>query len=159
MRDYRRSLPASLAVLLLAAGLREPLVAGDGTDEVADAIFLPNDERLPCRIEGERNGFLEVRIGGRPYRIERARLRGVERAGRPDHDPDLLDAVVRWAADLASEHPAVRRAARAALESLGAEGLALAETARERVPESVREALGSWFAAVRAEGEGVDAAR
>lgn len=115
-----RALPL-LALLLCATLWSGGPASSEGPegDEPSDAVVLPGGERLACRVVEERAGFVTIEMHGRTYRLERARLEAVERDGEPAVDPVLAAAVLRWAGDAASEHPAVRRGALAALGTLG----------------------------------------
>jgi hypothetical protein len=131
----RRPFPGRLSPLLLPllglALLAGPALAGDA--QAPDAVILPGGERMACRILEDEAGWLTVQVGERTYRLERARLEGVERDGEPLLDEDLVEAVVGWGDQLTSPHDGVRQGARAALLSLGPTGGPYLRAAARRV--------------------------
>ncbi|MGE0193021.1 MAG: hypothetical protein AB7T63_13375 [Planctomycetota bacterium] len=122
-RGHRRHVLGALAGLALcgavAATTAWPGDGEPGTAVGADAVILPGGERLACRVVEEREGMVTIELHGRTFRLERARLEGVERDGQPAVDPVLQEAVSLWARQAASDHAALRRGALAALQTLG----------------------------------------
>ena len=148
-----RALGACLAPALLGLALwgDVPVALGAPDGEApADAVVLRGGERLACRVVEERAGFVTIELHGRTYRLERARLEGVERQGRPAVDPELVEAAVRWAREADSPHPGIRRGARAALEALTTSDTPALVAAREQLGEAPMPALDDILATLRA---------
>ncbi len=140
----RAPVPATLIVCccLLLAGLWAASARGEEAEKSADAIILPGGERVPCEILEERGGVLRIRIGAREYEFDRAALQGAEKAGATLVDPEHDAFVSLLAPRLVHRDVRLIKAAEAALDALGEDGLPAiaAVAARARSPR-VRDAL------------------
>ena len=136
----RRAVFASVIVCCCALTLG--LQAGAEEPAARDAIILPGGERLPCKILEERGPVLRVRIGAREYEFDRSALAGAEKAGETLVDPEHDAFVVALAPRLVHRDVRLVKAAEAALDALGDDGLAAiaAVAGRARNPR-IRNAL------------------
>jgi hypothetical protein len=127
-------------VLIQGSGERAALAEETPTDP--DAIILANGERVPCQILEDQGGILRVRIGTQEYDFERSALKGAEKAGETLVDPEHYAFVAVLAPRLIHRDVRLVKAAEAALDALGEDGLpAIASLAARVRDPRMRDAL------------------
>lgn len=140
----RASLLACLIVCccVLTAGFLPGAATGEEAPTAPDTIILKGGERVPCEILEERGGVLRIRIGAQEYEFDRSALQGAEKAGATLVDPEHDAFVALLAPRLVHRDVRLVKAAEAALDALGEDGLpAVASVAARTRDPRIRDVL------------------